>query len=216
MDFEKKYPIPQNLNEHILVQWSRGYKRVEVYFQDKLIGTVEGSKHLIEGVRFPSDQGTIGLKLSEDPITIDVTVDGFHSPNNVSHPKKQLKKSATFFWIIFSFAVIGSLIEGMQISVSPYLGIVISFNTILLVGYLISAIFVGQSKPWAFYLGFSIYSLTTFFALLTLFFGNFLTILVFIIRGVILYFLITNIKHAVATHRHNQLNKLRSSNLLDQ
>lgn len=216
MDFEKKYPIPQRPNENIIVQWTRGYQQVELYFQDRLIGQIEGAIKLKKGITLDTDEGTIFLKLSEKPITIDIVINGYHSSKNISHPSKQLKKSATFFWLIFSFALIGSLLEGMQLSIGPMLGIVLTINIILLIGYLIAAIFVGQSKPWAFYLGFSIYCLTTLFALLALPMGNIMTFLAFLVRAALLYFLITNIKYAASTYRHNLLDQKNKNDLLDQ
>jgi len=215
MDFEKTFPIAQRSGERILVRWTRGFQRVELYFQDTKIGFVDdGFQKLKKGFKVQTEIGLVELTLSEDPITINVILDGFHSPVNISHPVQQLAKSASYFWIIFTFAIIGSIVEGLQVSGLMF-GIVISINIIIAAVYLISAIYVGKAKPWAFYLGFSMYCFMSLLALLSLFVGSFFIYIVLIIRAIFLYFLITNIKHAASTYRHNLIITKSSSDLLD-
>ena len=95
MDFEKKYPLTHRSNEHVLVQWTRGYKQVDVYYKENLIGSVTGAAKLKNGTSFLSELGEIKLKLSEKPVMLDVIVDGYHSPVNVSHPVRELKAMNT-------------------------------------------------------------------------------------------------------------------------
>lgn len=164
-----------------------------------------------------SEIGPIELKLSENPITLDVIVDGYHSPVNVSHPKKELKRSAMFFWIVAVFAIVGSLFEGMQYGIGSIGQIVISINLFIVAVYITSAIGVGKSQPWAYFLGFGMFSFMTLLALLMLLAGNFFTIIIFVIRSIILYFIITNMKYATAVIRHNKYSKGQSEeHLLDQ
>lgn len=116
MDFEKKYPITQRLDEYLLVQWTRGYKDVDVYYNDQLIGSVRGTGKLLKGTSFPSDLGLITLKLSEKPVTLDVIVDGYHSPVNVSHPVKELKRTGTYSGLYpFLLSLPGQLKSGFSL-----------------------------------------------------------------------------------------------------
>lgn len=175
MDFEKKYPITQRLDEYLLVQWTRGYKDVDVYYNDQLIGSVHGFGKLNKGTSFPSDLGPITLKLSEKPITLDVIVDGYHSPVNVSHPVKELKRTSTFFLILSVLAFIAGSIEvGLFYQLIEVQLLILGINLVILGCYILSTIFVGRGKPWAFYLGFSVFSFCTLISLLALL-GGFLS-----------------------------------------
>lgn len=206
MDFEKKYPITQRLDEYLLVQWTRGYKDVDVYYNDQLIGSVHGFGKLNKGTSFPSDLGLITLKLSEKPITLDVIVDGYHSPVNVSHPVKELKRTSTYFLILSVLAFIAGSIEvGIFSLWADEQLVVLVFNLAVLGCYILSTVFVGRGKPWAFYLGFSVFSLCTLISLLTLISGFLSGSLLYIfmvvrIGGEIV--LIMNLKTANLAFRH--------------
>jgi hypothetical protein len=206
MDFEKKYPITQRLDEHLLIQWTRGYKDVDVYYSDQLIGSVRGSGKLKQGTSLPSDLGLIALKLSERPITLDVVVDGYHSPVNVSHPVKELKRTGTYFWILSVLAFIAGSIEvGLFSEWTEVQVVVLGINLAILASYILSAVFVGRGKPWAFYLGFSVFSFCTLISLLALmggFIWGFLLYIFMVVRigGEIV--LAMNLKTANSAVRH--------------
>nr|WP_294859763.1 hypothetical protein [uncultured Fluviicola sp.] len=206
MDFEKKYPITQRPDEHLLVQWTRGYKDVDVYYNDQLIGSVRGAGKLNAGISFPSDLGLISLKLSEKPVTLDVVVDGYHSPVNVSHPVKELKRTNTYFWIISVLAFIAGSIEVGAFSEWTEMQIVVlGINLVVFASYILSAVFIGQGKPWAFYLGFSVFSFCTLISLLALMGGliwGFLIYIFMVVRigGEIV--LIMNLKTANSAVKH--------------
>jgi hypothetical protein len=216
MDFEKKYPITQRLNEYLLVQWTRGYRQVDVYHNDQLIGSVQGAGKLQQGTSFLSDLGPITLKLSEKPVTLDVIVDRYHSPVNVSHPFKELKKSAVFFWMITAFAIVGALLDGMSIGIGGLGQVVVSFNVILIGLYITSSICVSKGMAWAFYMGFCLYCLITFFSLLTLPVSGVFGIVGFLIRILMVVFLSINMKYANQTLRHKKFDtSVINSDLLD-
>lgn len=219
MDFEKKYPITQRSNEHLLVQWTRGYKQVDVYHRDQLIGSVQGAGKLQKGTSFLSDLGSITLKLSEKPVMLDVIVDGYHSPANVSHPVKELKKTSTYFWIISVFAFIAGAFEvGLFSGWDTAQAIVLGINLIILTLYILSAVFTAKGKPWAFYLGFSVFSFCTLISLLALLgglvWGMFLYIFMVIrIGGEVV--LILNLKTANSAARHLKYKENSLEDLLD-
>ncbi|TSJ47949.1 hypothetical protein [Fluviicola chungangensis] len=219
MDFEKKYPMTQRPNEYLVVQWTRGYKQVNVYFNDELIGSVQGAAKLLKGISLPSDLGTLTLKLSEKPVTLDVIVDGYHSRVNVSHPVKELKKTSTYFWIISAFALIaGGIDMGIFLEWSGVGTIVFSMNLIVFVLYILSAVFVGQGKPWGFYLGFAVFSFCTLIALLALMgglVGGFILYIFMAVRIGGLVILIMNLKTANAAVRHLKYRDPVMEDLLD-
>lgn len=209
MDFEKKYRITQFPGETLKAMWTRGYRNIEIYYHDQLICTHEGISQLKKGVKYQTKElGQIELKLSAKPITLDVIIDGYHCVNNVSHPAKQLKGASSFFWMIAVFAVISSLMDGIYLTFDMSAGFIVTLiNLVVIVVYIIAAVFTNQSKPWAFYLGFSMFCFWTLLSLLVVLSGNVFITLAFLIRLAFLYFLIMNIKHAVGTSRHNKFSQ---------
>lgn len=217
MDYERKYPLTQIPGEYLLVSWIRGYKEVELRYRDRLITEVKGIAPLHNGVTFKDEQlGRIELKLSEKPVVLDLIVDGYHSPVNVSHPAKQLKSASTYFWMIAALAIIGSLLEGVNIGFGSGIGLIISSLNFLTVAlYIISAVFVSRSQPWAYWLGFCVFCFWTLIALMLVPLGGFLDVIIMLIRLVFLYFLITNIKHAAGTAKHRRFGSKFDEKLLD-
>ncbi len=212
MDFEKKYRITQFPGEIVKAMWTRGYQVIEIYYHDKLILTHEGLNKLRDGVKYQTKElGEIELKLSAKPVTLDIIIDGYHCVNNVSHPAKELRDMSTFFWVIAVFAIISSLLDGIYLSFDLSLASILTMLNISVVAiYIVAAINTKKSKPWAFYLGLSMFGFWTLISLLNLMSGNIFIILVFVVRIAFLYFLIKNIKYAVDTSRHN---KFRSADI---
>lgn len=219
MDFEKKYPLTQLPGEFILVQWTRGYKEVELFYKEESIAHVQGAMKLKQGISVSTDLGVIKLKLSEKPVMLDVIVDGFHSPVNVSHPMKELKKTSTFFWLIAVFSFIAGALEvGICSDIPPLMLIVLVIDLIVFATYVLSAVFVSKGKSWAFYLGFSMFSLFTLLTLLILFSGA--------VGGIVQYMfmalrfgaaivLIINLKTAISATKHLKYKAAISEDLLD-
>lgn len=208
MDYEKKYPITQQPGDFVLARWTRGYKHVEVYYHDQLIGEVQGAAKLKNGVRIQNDLlNTVELRLSEKPIVLDIIVDGFHSPVNNSHPVKELKKSAVFFWMIFAFGLMGSLMEGISVGVNP-IGMIVSSINLLIIGvYLMAALTVRKGLAWGYFTGFGMFSLMYVLSLFSLLNPGLFVIIIFLVRTAFLVFLIINMKHAIATIKHKKYNQ---------
>jgi hypothetical protein len=218
MDYEKKYPITQQPGDFILVQWERGYKYVEVFYKDKMIGSVENAGKLKKGFVIQDEQlGNILLKLSDKPMMLDVIVDGYHSPVNQMHPKKQLAKLSAIFWIIVTFAVIGAILEGVTIGLDMSIGVIITMINILIIAvYVISAVFVSKGQPWAYYVGFGVYALLTALLLLTvLATASGATLFGLLIRFAFLGVLIYNMKTANSALKHARFGKNTNDELLD-
>jgi uncharacterized membrane protein len=217
MEFTKKYPISQRPSEYILAKWSRGYQNIELYFNNDLLISLKGGKRLKKGVKEYIDGfGEIELKLSEDPIALDIIIDGIHCRSNISHPKKQLQKTSFFFWVIAVGALVFGALEVAWTGPNR-IGIIVGIiNGSVVVLYIVAAIFVSKGKPWAFYLGFSCFSLFTLLYLFTMESGFFETIII-VIRILFLYFLISNLRHAFQTVRHNAYEQTtESTDLIDR
>lgn len=219
MDFEKKYHLTQAPGQHIFVTWTRGYREVEVYYHNKLIGSVENAAQLKKGVTFQvEDLGKVELVLSGKPITLNVIVEGYHARNNMNHPARELKGAANYFTVLAVFALLGGLLEGYRFSNYVDLVWIISgINVLVLATYIIAAVFVAKSKPWAFYLGIFVFSS---FTVLTLYYQvilqfNIIYLIAFLVRLAFQYFLITNLKYAIETSKHNKFGNRTNDGLLD-
>jgi hypothetical protein len=221
MDYEKKYPITQQPGDFILVQWERGYKYVEVFFKDRMIGSVEGAGKLRRGVVLQDEQlGNVELKLSEKPMILDVIIDGYHSPVNQMHPKKQLARLSAFFWIIMTFAVIGALLEGLSLGFAMDMSvgtIVTAINILIITAYIIAAIFVGKGQAWGYYMGFSVFSLLTVLTIISVLATNMsgAILIGLLIRFAFLGVLIYNMKTANSALKHARFGKNMNDQLLD-
>ena len=215
MDYEKKYPITQQPGDFVLARWERGYKNVEFFYKDRLLGSVQGAAKLKAGIRLnDTELGVIQAKLSEKPIMMDLIIDGYHSPVNGSHPSKELKKTSPFFWIIsvLSF-IVGAIEIGSLTGYDRAQLILTAINGTILVLYIVAAIFVGRGKVWAYYLGFVLFSLLFLLNLLSM--GSGIGIIFLIIRGAVLGVLIYNLKTVISTQKHAKYGKFISEDLLD-
>lgn len=210
MDFQKKYPILQLPNEHVIIQWERGYKYVELYYNDRLLGSISGIVNLKKGVKFnDAELGLIELKLSEKPIAIDLVVAGYHSPINITYPTKELKSASAIFLALAIFSILGGLYEGMSTVMlygSLIGAVIIALDLIAILLYASTALLIRKGHAWAFFMGAGFYS---FFTLLYLYellaYGfYFLPFFVVIFRTVVTFMLIYYIKHASASLRHRK------------
>lgn len=203
MDYEKKYPITQQPGDVVIARWERGYKYLELYYKDRLVTSVEGIGKLRKGFRITDPElNVIELKLSESPMMLDVIIDGYHSPANVSHPSKELKKTATYFWIITVFAFLMSIGEGMLFGLNPIGGIVIGIDLLVVAAYVVALIYVRKGKPWAYFMGVSVFTVMFLLSLFSLLIPNLVGIIGFVLRVLFLVLLLTNMKYAVAAQKH--------------
>jgi|GEM_PF-1330581 len=219
MDFQKKYPLLQFPNEHIVIQWERGYKRVNLSYNDRVISKIQGAGKLMKGVKLNDPElGVIELKLSEKPIAINLIVGGYHSPVNVSYPTKELKSASPIFWVLSAMSILGAIYEGVSLSqwYGAFLAIIVTFVNILSIAiYTSTAILIQRGYSWAFFMGASWYSLFTLYYLSDLFLsGIYLdTFFIAAIRIVVTFMFAYYFKYATASIRHKKYERaIKSSN----
>lgn len=219
MDYQKKYPITQLPGEFVLAEWNRGYKNLTLSYKDRIIGSVAGPSQVKKGfVLHDPELNTVELRFSERPMLLDLIIDGYHSPRNQSHPEKELKKLAAFFWIIAVFAVITSLLDGIRISSDLSVATLTTFfNLLITASYCIAAVFVGKGKPWAYTMGFCVFAFMYLLFVLAvgIIAGSLMTISGFFIRSSVLGLLIYNFKTAIAARKHARYATPHNEALLD-
>jgi uncharacterized membrane protein len=189
---------------------------VELFYKDQLIGSVSGAGKLKKGVMLKDDVlNRIELKLSEKPMMLDLIIDGYHSPVNQSHPRKEIKGTSTFFWIISVLSLVVGLVEvGALTGFGAIQVIVLVINLLIVAAYIIAAIFVGRGHIWAYYLGFILFSLLFVFNLVFTPL-NLWGMIFLVMRGAALGVLIYNLKTVVSAQKHACYGKYANEELLD-
>lgn len=208
MDYQKKYPIPRLKNEFLLVTWSQGYKNIQLFFRDRLVKEIPNASQIKKGLKFRDEElNNVELNFSESPMSINVIIDGIHSPVNASHPFKEMGKFSGIFWLVAVFGIIVSAIEIFAYkSILPVFLILLVFDTVIVASYIISAIYVKKSKPWAFWLGFITFTamfLLVFLSIVISFNGIAFWVNL-ICRGIIFIFMLRMIKTVIQVSKHKK------------
>lgn len=206
MEYQKKYPIPKLKNEFLLIGWDRGYKNIQLFYKDRLIETIKYAAQLKKGLTIQDiELNRVDLKFSDSPMAIDVIFDGIHCASNVSHPFKEMKKFSPIFWMIAIFGLLASAFElAVNLDYTLAFNIVLIIDTPIVLAYFVSAIFVGKTKPWAFWLGFITYAIVFLISILgfVLSLNSFLFVINIIIRLTFLIFMIRMIKTVLNVSKH--------------
>jgi hypothetical protein len=218
MDYEKKYPITQQPGAFILARWERGYTYVELFYQDRLIGSVSGSGKLQKGVTLKDDFfHTIHLKLSENPVKLDLVIDGYHSPVNQAHPQRELKGMSALYWIISALSmIVGGLEVGSLTGYDTLQGIFLVINLTIVVTYIVAAVFVARGKVWAYWMGFLLFSVVFLFHFLIMVVSwDFWTVILNVFRGMAIGVLIYNLGTVISAGKHLKYGTYKNDDLLD-
>lgn len=220
MEYEKKYPFARNQDEFVTLTWETGYRNVQIWFRERLVTTIANPAAIKKGYKITDEElNVIELTFSEKPMAIDVVIDGFHSPINFSYPSKVLKLSARTFWYIFSFAVIGTLVNAVVSRLMmPASQIQFLIDIAFTVVYLIAAINVGKSKSWAYFLGMGVFAFSTIVyssAIILLDGLNFLTFISILLRIAFLIYLMLYIRIAIQAQKHEKYATAINVDLLD-
>lgn len=218
MKYQKKYPLADPKQGDILLVWEKGYKNVEIYYKDRLVTTIVNPTEIKKGfIFYDKELNEIELSFSGKPISINVIVNGFHSPINDLHPKNTFKSVSGIFWVILSLNLFFLLIKTFVFSENfiayiPYLLIEILFNVV----YIIAAIYTAKNKIWAYNLGFGYF---IFIAVLSDFLErnefNFLDYFGLIFQVIVISVLFKYIKPAKLLKKHNSLTPKANDDLLD-
>ncbi len=222
MDFQKKFPFPNNPDNVVIAQWEKGYKNIELRYNDELVKQFPNASGLIKGIKFnDSTLGNLELKLVERNSTLDLMFDGLHAPTNKTHPLKQIKGHSAIFWLI----AIGSLLVGAYEIYSFYdilmkypsaLYIVVAIDCFFFVMYTLGAILMSNGKFLGFWFTFILFSLYTLILMLSLVNTfDFKLIIHLLIRGVFIFLMIKMLPTMVSANRHLKLRKINNYELLD-
>ena len=220
MDFQKKYPLLKTPDDFVLLKWERGYRNVEVYHKDRFIRSVT-SKELKGGVHISDTYlGDVQLKFSTKPIAIDVIINGYHSPINITYPSRELKSVSTIFWVVTILWVIGLFTNGIfqAVAFGGVFGIILGFIClVILAAYIVAGLFTRKGKGWAYFLGAGVFTLLTLlYSLVAIGDGfNLVTIFILVIRVVIQFVLYYYLKHAIAAIRHSKYESFSHKEIID-
>lgn len=216
MEYKKKYPIARLNNEYVLLTWDQGYKNIQLFFRNRLVKEIPNASQIKKGLKFRDEElNNIELNFSESPMSINVIIDGIHSSVNASHPVKEMKKFGAIFWMV---AIFGIIISALEISLYQsdliLLVRILIFDSVIVASYILSAIYVSKSKPWAFWLGFATFTaMTLLFLLATVVTFNGLSFWVNLItRGIIFIFMLRMINTVVQVSKHQKYSTIDTMN----
>lgn len=219
MDYQKKYPFARDPEDFILISWERGYHNVHVHYRDRLLVAIEDPRTLLKGYQFTDEElNRVELKFSEEPMMIDVIVDGYHSPVNVSHPSRVLAGISKAFWTIFNLMFFFTLMELAMLGLDNPIGKVeLVVNVAFLATYLIAHLKLEKGSYMAFYIGFFAMLISSvLYGFRIVFYGfNFLEIIMLSIRIAIILYLLTYLKVAKNAVKHHQYKTFEDEDLLD-
>lgn len=218
MDYRKKYPLTQYPGKFLLAEWNRGYRDLHIWYESRLIVENVKLSEMKRGVTIADAQlGAVQLKLSEKPILLDITVDGYHSPINISHPVKQLKTMSFVGWIAAVLFVIKWLLEGFTFVMVPAVLIYDFLAFSFLAMYIVCSIQIRKGRPWAYFTLFGIYTFLYIGLILECLvsFGGLMMIFL-LFRTVLMVYLAIGLKTAVGAARHRKFKVDMDGDLLDE
>lgn len=209
--FSKRYSVPDEPTKSIYLTWETGYKNVKVYFDGRLITTIaHPTEFKSEFYVEDSILGNIQIQFSSSrPIVMNVSVEGTsYFPENSKNDREGFAGLVTLFWIIFGLGILGTVIAYSQlISIYDLVFLIAAFaiDALMLAAYAVSAVFLNKRQGWAYFLGVTVFLLSTIFyfyinmaSYLGLTVGP---IIILIIRVAFLIYMFTFLKNAIIAMR---------------
>lgn len=187
-----KFNLP-NQEKSLFITFESGYENVKIYFDGALIGKVESSEQLVDGVTIPaSPAGTIDLRFPTGRRSLEVRVDELLcTPETPAQELEELRSFDRYFWALTILGLAGTVIQIYILQ--PYLTlpavlIQIFISGLAVIAYLVAAILTRQGKAWAYLLGTIVFTIMTLYYILSvhLLGWQMADILVVIVRLVIL------------------------------
>lgn len=218
MDYEKKFPLTRRPHEFVLAQWERGYKNVTLYFKERELISIPNPNVLKKGFTFhDAELNEVNVKFSESPMSLNITVDGFHSPVNVNHPKNQIKTVTRVFFVIAFLGLLGTIVEMGYYPPNTAAGLItLLINLIIMTCYILAIVSTYNQKAWGYYFGFGGYTFNIVITLLgTMLNANLLSIMMLLVKGIIYAVILSYIKTAISLSKHEKYKNLVSDELID-
>lgn len=164
MDHQKVLPHPKLSNEKLLATWDRGYVNIELWHNNRSV--LKAEKFTKENASIVVEDDILGvteLYLSSDPYTLNLKIDGLHSPINSEHPSKTCKTIANWLTpgILFYFiALLVSISLAAGVPKLSELGVFVlvmqSITFVIFIGAYVAALWLS---PLYYLIGFLLYQL---------------------------------------------------------
>jgi len=182
----------------LFITWDTGYTNLKVYYKGKMIKHLATPQELLKGILFDSDElKNISIQLTkEKTMVVKVSVDEKeYLPENKIVGRGELGGLIAIFWFLFAFGVLGAIFEFKSVSSSfdnVSLTILIIIDIVILLSYGLTASLLKKEYAWSYFIGGSMYVLTTFFVVYNSIQGqqSMGIVIGLIIRGVILLYVL--------------------------
>lgn len=201
--FSKKYYSPKNAEVFLFVSWDTGYRNIQIFYQDRLIHTIQQPTVLVKGIKIQDDElGTIKCSFTTTrPRKLEIKVNNkkFKTVNklNLGYDYTGLIAIFTTLAVLAAMEIVifGGMF-GFNFSY-PLFSIVFISGFIITVLYGVTSYLLSKKKPWAYFIGTSIFVITTLISILgvSLIFSSLANTIVLFFRFGILIYILIQIKH---------------------
>ncbi len=165
--FSKKYYSPKNSDEFLSVTWETGYKNIQIYHNSRLVHSINSPSVLMEGIKFEdAELGKIKIRFTtERPRKLEIKVNGKkYKTVSKLNLRYDYTGPITVFTTLSVFAAIGDMLflgfNEFNIS-DPIVTTVFVIDIIIITIYGVTSYLLSKRKPWVFFLGTSVFALTT-------------------------------------------------------
>lgn len=228
--YKKSFYFDETRERAISIEWNRGFK--EVYLSDggEEFHQVKTSKKLLDGITVETPKGeNLYIRLHKNPARWEVLLGNRYLINSYNFAKDSLKSTSNLFYVIFGFSlafIVLQILMAYEMFGSSIFAPDIIFGPKLLVTYLfiiaffLSAFFLRKGKTLWYFVGAGLYIIDTLILLASFASDDGRSGIAinigFIIRIVIMYYIIKAFKHVVNLRKHQkEIAKKTDAELLD-
>jgi len=167
--FSKNYYSPKDSNKYLSVSWEKGYQNIQIYDQGRLVQTIQNPAVLMKGIVInDSDVGKIKIRFTTGrPRKLEIKVNNkkYKTVNKIDLGY-DYTGLVTIFTFLSVFAFLGILIllgmTGFNVD-HPIVKAVLVIDSIIVIAYGLTSYLLRKKKPMAYFVGTSIYLITTLY-----------------------------------------------------
>lgn len=187
----------------LAVSWETGYRNIQVFHEGRLVHTINQPGVLVDGIKIVDEKlGKLKFVFStERPRKLEIKVNNrkFKTVNKLDMGYEYGGLVAIFTTLAI-FAAIETMIFGglydFDFAYLEFTGLFI-INAAIVALYIVTSILLSKKKPWAYFIGGSMFLLTTLISTLgfSLIFVSFINIVLLVLRYGILIYIFLQGKH---------------------
>lgn len=218
MNVSGKFISPHDPETFVFATWEGNWKNTKIYAGGKLIFRSDDASVLSSGVTVDSGQGMVNIKLVGKEL--EISVDQVPYIKEISGDRFDFSGLILIFWILSGFSAFVNVFQA--ILWSPYIGnypeytIAFAIDVACTLIYIATAFLIGKKVYWMYFVGASLFTLTSVISLLN--FDIILSSLILIITALVrlgfLFFILRGSIDIIKSMRQSKPEN--STHVLDQ